>query len=454
LFGCFRGERLEETRVSLSDACVRDAYSVLSDVVTGEHVDYEAASRACNEILARLPDVNERAAFTMPDVDGDVAMLLRLQLGIAIRTDSTCKISPTPALDQEAAASTSGLLDRMCSIASRSGKGLVRDLHPGVDSDWEFDVARLNVDTNGRALSLLATHFIKSCGAVAKLAIHERKVAACMRAIEVGYRGNPYHNSVHAACVLQQTHLLVNCMGVDDPYVRLVAYVAAVVHDYDHVGLTNAYLVHTGHAIAVTHNDNSPMENHSLQAAFRVMASDGNDFLADLPPKRRRDARRDIISLVMATDMTRHMDFHSRFCAAHATSSADRPRRDSMEPRMRDIQFALKCADLGHTFLPFDLHVRWVLLLEEECFMQGDLERARGMPVTPLFDRAHPGLTRSQVGFFEIVVFPMLSVFSRAFPRSDRMLASATSNAAHWYEQGRADGESSKRLPCLSDPAP
>ena len=41
---------------------------------------------------------------------------------------------------------------------------------------------------------------------------------------------------------------------------------------------------------------------------------------------------------------------------------------------------------------------RWVSLLEEELFGQGDEEKARGLPVSPLFDREKPGVTKSQVG--------------------------------------------------------
>lgn len=35
--------------------------------------------------------------------------------------------------------------------------------------------------------------------------------------------------------------------------------------------------------------------------------------------------------------------------------------------------------------------------LEEECFRQGDLEKHNGLPVSPLFDRCKPGISKSQV---------------------------------------------------------
>jgi hypothetical protein len=35
--------------------------------------------------------------------------------------------------------------------------------------------------------------------------------------------------------------------------------------------------------------------------------------------------------------------------------------------------------------------------LEEEFFRQGDVERQSSMPISPLFDRAKQGITKSQV---------------------------------------------------------
>ncbi len=37
-------------------------------------------------------------------------------------------------------------------------------------------------------------------------------------------------------------------------------------------------------------------------------------------------------------------------------------------------------------------------MLEEEFFRQGDQERALGLPISPLFDRAKQGVSKSQVG--------------------------------------------------------
>ena len=58
----------------------------------------------------------------------------------------------------------------------------------------------------------------------------------------------------------------------------------------------------------------------------------------------------------------------------------------------------LKCADIGHLASAPRMHKRWAYQLEEEFFRQGDLERACGLPLSPLMDRqTQGGMTRSQV---------------------------------------------------------
>jgi hypothetical protein len=40
----------------------------------------------------------------------------------------------------------------------------------------------------------------------------------------------------------------------------------------------------------------------------------------------------------------------------------------------------------------------------QEFFRQGDKEKELGLPISPLFDRAKQGVSKSQIGFFDFVV--------------------------------------------------
>lgn len=343
------------------------------------------------------------------DMHPDVAGLLKLQLGLPIPSNvPRYKLASQP-----------------CSEATP----MCYD-----DSDLSFDVVHLNDVTDGRAMSTIATHLFEKTGIIQKYALHERKLADFLHAIQSGYGKNPYHNSVHAANVLHHSHIILCRMGVDDLYKRLKVYIAAIIHDYAHIGLTNTYLVSTLHEFAITHNDISPMENHSIHAAFRVMAE--HNFICDWPLHAQRCLRRDVISLVMSTDMTSHVHHMNQFIDSH---DCDDPNSFSIQTLV-DLKIALKCADLGHTFLPIHLHMRWVKLLEEECFLQGDQEHENGMPVSPLFDRSNHGITISQTHFFKIVVVPMVNALCDVYPQTKCVLDAVLANANYWNrsEDGRA----------------
>ena len=65
------------------------------------------------------------------------------------------------------------------------------------------------------------------------------------------YQDVPYHNCLHGADVLQAMHALLNLAptfddALDDDVV-LVTLLACLSHDVGHPGLTNNFLVETGH---------------------------------------------------------------------------------------------------------------------------------------------------------------------------------------------------------------
>ncbi len=52
---------------------------------------------------------------------------------------------------------------------------------------------------------------------------------------------------------------------------------------------------------------------------------------------------------------------------------------------------------------------RWAARVLEEFFAQGDRERAAGLPVSPMMDRAATSHALSQINFIEFIVAPLFS---------------------------------------------
>eukprot|EP00798_Chlamydomonas_sp_ICE-L_P002633 gene2633-5006_t len=132
---------------------------------------------------------------------------------------------------------------------------------------WMFDPFKLHAVSNGRPLSVLSFALFKRSGAVEKFELHEQILVKFLMKIEDGYPNNPYHNNIHSAV--------------------MACYLSAIIHDYEHKGVNNDFLVRVSDELAVLYNDRSPMENHHLAAAFSLMSSPEYNFMAKVPRKTK-----------------------------------------------------------------------------------------------------------------------------------------------------------------------
>ena len=100
-----------------------------------------------------------------------------------------------------------------------------------------------------------------------------------------------------------------------------------IVHDVDHPGRTNDFLVVSEDPLSIDYNDTSPLENHHLAYAFKLMKKPEHNFMEALDKETYRSIRALVIDLVIATDMKRHFDILSQFqvCARSLVCSTSPP---------------------------------------------------------------------------------------------------------------------------------
>lgn len=136
--------------------------------------------------------------------------------------------------------------------------------------------------------------------------------------IEANYQSvNPYHNATHAADVLQATSYFLNSetvgQHVQDTH-AIAALLAATVHDLDHPGRGNAFLMNTRQRLALLYNDHSVLENHHVALAFQLTLSQpGANIFARMPRGDFSALRQAVIEMVLATDMTKHFEYLTKF---------------------------------------------------------------------------------------------------------------------------------------------
>jgi 3'5'-cyclic nucleotide phosphodiesterase len=217
---------------------------------------------------------------------------------------------------------------------------------------------------------------------------------------------NPYHNNLHAADVAQTVHHVLCQTGLMHWLTDLEIFatlVAALIHDYEHTGTTNNFHVMSGSDTAMLYNDRAVLENHHISAAFRVLKDDDCNILQNLSRDEYRELRTLIIDMVLATDMSFH--FQQLKNMKNLLTLAE-PQVD----KSKALSLVLHCCDISHPAKKWDLHHKWTMLLLEEFFRQGDLERELGLPFSPLCDRNNTLVAESQIGFIEFIVEPSMAV--------------------------------------------
>jgi len=138
------------------------------------------------------------------------------------------------------------------------------------------------------------------------------------------YNDVPYHNAVHAADVVSRVCALVNVDGIfpkaslrtkDENVTLLSLILAAAVHDYLHPGTNNAFQVATDSLLSREFNEQHVLENMSAKMALELLRDPQFDFAAAMGGSAKKKLFSNIISLVLATDMSRHYEILHSFKA-------------------------------------------------------------------------------------------------------------------------------------------
>lgn len=293
------------------------------------------------------------------------------------------------------------------------------------------------------------------------------KLRRFLSEVESMYRDNPYHCFKHAFDVAHTTYLYILAVKDQVEMSQLEIFsllVAALVHDLDHPGVTNAYLIATRDSIAMTYNDESVLENLHLSRFFTLCQNNEDaNILSAFDEDTYSVVRRTIIGCVLHTDMAHHFKLVSRMnemvSLGRKTEIIRSPIGSPMsspikscvvldregdpsvavsfktdEERQLMLNVLLHCADISNAVKPNELCVKWASRVLEEFFNQGDRERAKGMSVSPMMDRETTSVGLSQINFIEFVIAPLYVQFAAIFPAVSHLLDRLIENRRYYQE--------------------
>ncbi|KAJ6662618.1 hypothetical protein lerEdw1_011755 [Lerista edwardsae] len=264
---------------------------------------------------------------------------------------------------------------------------------------------------------------------------------AYMMTLEDHYHSDvAYHNSLHAADVAQSTHVLLSTPALDAVFTDLeilAAIFAAAIHDVDHPGVSNQFLINTNSELALMYNDESVLENHHLAVGFKLLQEEHCDIFQNLTKKQRQTLRKMVIDMVLATDMSKHMsllaDLKTMVETKKVTSSGVLL-LDNYTDRIQVLRNMVHCADLSNPTKSLELYRQWTDRIMEEFFQQGDKERERGMEISPMCDKHTASVEKSQVGFIDYIVHPLWETWADLVQPDAQDILDTLEDNRNWYQ--------------------
>nr|XP_020850774.1 cAMP-specific 3',5'-cyclic phosphodiesterase 4A isoform X2 [Phascolarctos cinereus] len=305
---------------------------------------------------------------------------------------------------------------------------------------WGLNIFQVAEFSNGRSLGCIMYTIFQERDLLKTFKIPADTLVTYMLTLEDHYHADvAYHNSLHAADVLQSTHVLLATPALDAVFTDLeilAALFAAAIHDVDHPGVSNQFLINTNSELALMYNDESVLENHHLAVGFKLLQEENCDIFQNLNKRQRQSLRRMVIDMVLATDMSKHMsllaDLKTMVETKKVTSSGVLL-LDNYTDRIQVLRNMVHCADLSNPTKPLALYRQWTDRIMEEFFRQGDKERERGMEISPMCDKHTASVEKSQVGFIDYIVHPLWETWADLVHPDAQEILDMLEDNRDWY---------------------
>ncbi|XP_058870933.1 cAMP-specific 3',5'-cyclic phosphodiesterase 4D-like isoform X2 [Acipenser ruthenus] len=306
---------------------------------------------------------------------------------------------------------------------------------------WGLDVFKIAEYSGNRPLTVVMYTIFQERDLLKSFKIPVDTFITFMMTLEDHYHSDvAYHNNIHAADVVQSTHVLLSTPALEAVFTDLeilAAIFASAIHDVDHPGVSNQFLINTNSELALMYNDSSVLENHHLAVGFKLLHEENCDVFQNLSKKQRQSLRKMVIDMVLATDMSKHMNLLADLKTMVETkkvTSLGVLLLDNYSDRIQVLQNIVHCADLSNPTKPLQLYRQWTDRIMVEFFTQGDRERDKDMEISPMCDKHNASIEKSQVGFIDYIVHPLWETWADLVHPDAQDILDALEDNREWYQ--------------------
>uniref|UniRef100_A0A8D0EKF3 3',5'-cyclic-AMP phosphodiesterase n=1 Tax=Strix occidentalis caurina TaxID=311401 RepID=A0A8D0EKF3_STROC len=284
---------------------------------------------------------------------------------------------------------------------------------------WGLNVFKVAEYSGNRPLTVIMYSIFQERDLMKTFRIPVNTFITYMLTLEDHYHADvAYHNNIHAADVAQSTHVLLSTPALE-------------------VSPDHGCHLRQHSELALMYNDASVLENHHLAVGFKLLQEENCDIFQNLSKKQRQSLRKMAIDMVLATDMSKHMNLLADLKTMVETkkvTSLGVLLLDNYSDRIQVLQNMVHCADLSNPTKPLELYRQWTDRIMVEFFRQGDREREKGMEISPMCDKHTASVEKSQVGFIDFIAHPLWETWADLVHPDAQEILDTLEDNREWYQ--------------------
>ena len=240
-----------------------------------------------------------------------------------------------------------------------------------------------------------------------------------------------YHTSLHGVDVCYSTLLILTNLRDNENKIPGVSeldivslIIAALTHDIGHPGLTNKFMINSKNELSIIYNDQSVLENFHCAKTFQLLENNDINIFSNFSKEDFLLLRKKMIGEILATDMSFHFKIVNEYKEYKKTKD--------VKSEQDQLNFITHIADLFHNYRKFEISLKWVEVLSNEFWNQGDKEKELGLPISFLCDREDIDVPKSQVGFLNTFSLPIINELVEVNIKFEQLKKNALNNLNKW----------------------